>query len=157
MEAVSNCYRLPPVACRLLTGPGERCSTMDAVSRANKGHVMTTSSSDYSTVSSLLARFDRESRGMGLRAQDAAELAAWQSDLRARLRAIIGIDTMRACPLDPQIDAPEQCDGYVQTRVVIAVEPDVRMPLYVLTPADLRPGERRAVMLAPHGHGSAGK
>jgi dienelactone hydrolase len=94
---------------------------------------------------------------MGLRAHNSAELAAWQSDLRTRLRAIIGIDTMRACPLDPQLDAPEQYDGYTQTRVVIAVEPDVRMPLYVLTPDDLRPGQRRPVMLAPHGHGSAGK
>jgi dienelactone hydrolase len=119
--------------------------------------MMTISSSDYPSVPSLLARFDRESRGMRLRAQDAAELAAWRSELRARLRAIIGIDTMRACPLDPQIDAPEQCDGYVQTRVVIAVEPDVRMPLYVLTPDDLRPEQRRPVVLAPHGHASAGK
>src|SRR5215216_1018144 len=123
----------------------------------NEGSAMTISSSDYPSVPALLARFDRESRGMRLRAQDAAELAAWQSELRARLRAIIGIDTMRASSLDPQIDAPEQCDGYVQTRVVIAVEPDVRMPLYVLTPDDLRPGQRRPVMLAPHGHASAGK
>jgi dienelactone hydrolase len=118
---------------------------------------MTISSSGYPTVSALLARFDRESRGCGLRAQDAVELAAWQIELRAQLRAIIGIDTMRACPLDPQLDVPEQRDGYVQTRVVIAVEPDVRMPLYVLTPDDLRPGQRRPVVLAPHGHASAGK
>jgi dienelactone hydrolase len=118
---------------------------------------MTISSSSFPTTPALLARFDRESRGMGLRAQDAAELAAWQAELRARLCAIIGIDTMRACPPDPQEDAPEQCDGYVRTRVVIAVEPDVRMPLYVLTPADIRPGQRRPVMLALHGHGSAGK
>src|SRR5215213_7043688 len=118
---------------------------------------MTISSSDYPTLPALLARFDRESRSMQLRAQDAAALITWQNELRARLRAIIGIDTMRACPLDPQEDAPDPCDGYVRTRVVIAVEPDVRMPLYVLTPADLRPGERRPVVLAPHGHGSAGK
>jgi dienelactone hydrolase len=105
----------------------------------------------------LLARFDRESRSMRLRGQDAAELAAWRDELCARLRAIIGIDTMRACPPDPQEDAPEQCDGYTRTRVVIAVEPDVHMPLYVLTPDDLRPGQRRPVVLAPHGHSSAGK
>ena len=118
---------------------------------------MTISSSEYSSVSSLLARFEREGRGMRLHADSAANLAAWQNELRARLRALIGLDTMRACPLDPQAGAPEQCAGYVQTRVVIAVEPDVRMPLYVLTPDDLRPGQRRPVMLAPHGHGSAGK
>lgn len=118
---------------------------------------MTISSSGFPATPALLARFDREGRGMRLRAQNAAELAAWRTELRARLRAIIGIDTMRDCPLDPQADAPEQCDGYVRTRVVISVEPDVAMPLYVLTPADLRPGERRPVVLAPHGHGSAGK
>jgi dienelactone hydrolase len=119
--------------------------------------MMTVSSSDYPALPALLARFDRESRAMRLHAQGAAELAAWQNDLRARLRAIIGLDTMRACPLDPHIDPPEQFDGYAQTRVVIAVEPDVHMPLYVLTPDDLRPGQRRPVILAPHGHGSAGK
>jgi dienelactone hydrolase len=118
---------------------------------------MTISSSGYPSLTALLRRFDRESRSMRLRAQNAAELSAWQTELRARLRAIIGIDTMRACPLAPQEDAPEQCDGYLRTRVVIAVEPDVDMPLYVLTPADLRAGERRPVVLAPHGHGSAGK
>jgi len=31
------------------------------------------------------------------------------------------------------------------------------MTLYVLIPGDLQPGERRAAVLAPHGHGSAGK
>src|SRR5438046_10482078 len=118
---------------------------------------MTISSSGYPTLPALLARFDRESRGMRLRAQDAAELDAWRSELCARLRAITGIDTMRTCPLDPQEDAPERCDGYVRTRVVIGVEPDVHMPLYVLTPDDLRPSQRRPVVLAPHGHASAGK
>jgi dienelactone hydrolase len=130
---------------------------MHAADSPEEGHAMTISSSDYPSVSALLARFDRESRSMGLRAQNAAELAAWQHELRSRLRAISGIDTMRACPLDPHEDAPEQCDGYVRTRVVIAVEPDVFMPLYVLTPADLRPGRRWPVVLAPHGHASAGK
>src|SRR6266498_849529 len=95
-----------------------------------EGYAMTISSSDYPTLPSLLARFDRESRGMRLRAQDAAALTAWQSALRARLRAIIGIDTMRAGPLDPQEDASEQYDGDVRTRVVIAVAPHAGMPLY---------------------------
>src|SRR5215212_8667864 len=122
-----------------------------------QGYAMTISSSGYPTLPALLARFDRESRSMRLCARDDAELASWRSELRARLRAITGIDTMRACPPDPQEDVPEQYDGYVRTRVVIAVEPDVRMPLYVLTPSDLRPGERRPAVLAPHGHASAGK
>jgi dienelactone hydrolase len=118
---------------------------------------MTISRASYPTAPSLLARFERECRGMGLRAQSATELAVWRDELRARLRAIIGVDTMRPCPLDPQAGTPEPCDGYIRTRVVIGVEPEVRMPLYVLTPPDLRRGERRPVVLAPHGHASAGK
>jgi len=123
----------------------------------NERYAMTISSAVYPTVPALLARFDRESRSMRLSAPDAAALAAWRSALRDKLRALIGIDTMRDCPLDPQADAPEQCDGYVRTRMVITVEPHVHMPLYVLRPDDLRPDERRPVVLAPHGHGSAGK
>lgn len=111
----------------------------------------------YTAEAALLERFDRERRGMGLRARDADELSAWRDGLRARLRALTGLDTMRACPLDPQEDKPERCDGFTRTRVVLAVEPGVRMPLYVLAPAALRPGERRAVVLAPHGHGGGGK
>jgi len=118
---------------------------------------LTASSASYPTEPYLLERFDRESRRLGLRAQTAAELTAWRTELRARLRALTGIDTMRSCPLDPQVDEPEACDGYTRTRVVIAVEPNVRMPLYALAPADLQPGERRPAVLAPHGHGSAGK
>lgn len=118
---------------------------------------MTFTSASYPTEPALLERFDRESRSMGLRAQSADELAAWRAALRARLGALIGLDTMRPCPLEPQEDRPEGCDGYARTRVVIAVEPGVRMPLYALTPSGLRPGERRPVVLAPHGHGSGGK
>jgi dienelactone hydrolase len=118
---------------------------------------MTFSSPTYPTAPALLERFDRESRQMGLRATTPAELASWRSELRARLRALIGLDTMRPAPLAPEAGPPEQCDGYTRTHVVIGVEPGLRMPLYVLTPADLRPGERRPVLLAPHGHGGGGK
>jgi dienelactone hydrolase len=111
----------------------------------------------YPAEPSLLARFDRESRSMGLRAQSQAELAAWRDSLRVRLRTIIGIDTMQPCALDAQEDAAEQCDGYTRTRVVISVEPGVQMPLYVLIPSDRKHAEPRPVVLAPHGHGSAGK
>jgi len=114
-------------------------------------------SATYPSEPYLLARFDRECRSMGLRAKSEAELAAWRAELRARLRAITGIDTMRWCALDPQEDTPEQCDGYSRTRVVITVEPGVQMPLYALIPSDMGCGERRPVVLAPHGHGSAGK
>lgn len=113
--------------------------------------------SSFTTEEYLLARFDAESRAMGLRASSPGELAAWRDALRERLRALIGLDTMRACPLSPRYDPPVPQDGYVRQRIVIDVEPGVAMPLFALTPADLRPGERRPVVIAPHGHGGGGK
>lgn len=118
---------------------------------------MNLSSASYPTEPYLLERFARESRRMGLNASNAEALAAWRSELRERLRTLIGLPTMLACPLDPIVDAPVLCDGFTRTRVVLSTEPGVQMPLYVLTPADLQAGERRPAVLAPHGHGGSGK
>jgi dienelactone hydrolase len=118
---------------------------------------MNTSSATYPTEPYLLERFAREGRRMGVQAQDAAALAAWGTALREHLHTLLGLPTMQPCPLDPQADAPVQCDGYLRTRVVLNTEPGVQMPLYVLTPADLQPGERRPAVIAPHGHGGGGK
>lgn len=105
----------------------------------------------------LLRRFDSAGRTMGFKAQTPAELQSWQDELRTKLRAITGIDTMESCPLDPQFGSIEQMDGYTRQWISIETEPGVRMPLYVLIPDGLAAGERRPVMLAPHGHSSAGK
>lgn len=109
-------------------------------------------SSDY-----MLHRFDTVGRQMALRARNLAELQAWQVELRAQLRRTLGLDTMRWAPLEPKITERVALDGYVRERVELQTEPGVIMPVYVLIPGDLQPGERRAAMLAPHGHGSAGK
>lgn len=105
----------------------------------------------------LAARFDMLARQHGVRAQTAGELLAWQQGLRTRLRSLIGLDTMQECALEPQAGPIEALDGYTSQRVVIQVEPGLSMPVVVLVPASLKPGERRAVVLAPHGHGGGGK
>jgi dienelactone hydrolase len=105
----------------------------------------------------LLARYDAISRQMGLRATTLEELERWRQELRARLRQLLGMDTMLGCPLEPRITERVELEGYVRERVLLQTEPGVIMPLYVFLPADLGPGERRPAVIAPHGHGSAGK
>ena len=70
---------------------------------------------------------------------------------------MLGLDTMRDAPLDPVITERVACAGYMRERVLLQTEPGVIMPLYVLIPDGLRPGERRPAVLAPHGHSSGGK
>lgn len=105
----------------------------------------------------LAARFAQVGGQLRLRADTAAELGAWQAELRARLGRLIGLGTFRHAPLDPVLDPVVQEDGYTRQRITIMVEPGLRMPLYLLRPDDMRPGERRAPIIAPHGHGGGGK
>lgn len=106
----------------------------------------------------FVERFDRLSRQMGLPAGITLEqFPAWQAQLREKLWSLLGLDNFEQTDLDPEYDPPETFDGYTSQRVVISTEPGIRMPFYLLTPADMQPGERRPVMLALAGHGGGGK
>jgi len=111
----------------------------------------------FTTEDALAARFDVLSRQLGLRAESADELLIWQRGLAAQLRRTLGLDTMREASLDPVITERVACVGYTRERVLMQTEPGVVMPLYVLIPDGLMPGERRPAVLAPHGHSSGGK
>ena len=111
----------------------------------------------YTSMEYFLVRYDAISRQMGYRATTLEEHQRWQRELRTRLRQITGIDTMSSCSLEPRITERVTKDGYVRERVLIQTEPGVIMTLYALIPADLGPGERRPVVITPHGHGSGGK
>ena len=111
----------------------------------------------YTTMEYLLARYEAIGRQMGYRATTLGEHQRWQMELRARLRQLLGVDTMITCPLRPEITERVQLDGYARERVLIQTEPGVIMPLYVLVPDGLASGERRPAVITPHGHGSGGK
>lgn len=111
----------------------------------------------HTTLPYMLDRFQAIGRQMGLRARTAGELRAWQLELRARLRRLIGLDSMHPAPLKPRITERVRLDDYTRERVELETEPGVVMPLYVLLPEGLGRGERRPSVLAPHGHGSGGK
>jgi len=111
----------------------------------------------YTAMEYLLLRFDALARQMGFRAATLEEHQRWQHELRARLRQITGVNTMISCPLEPEITERVSLEGYARERVLLQTEPGIIMPVYVLLPADLPPGERRPIVIAPHGHSSGGK
>lgn len=111
----------------------------------------------FSTEEYLATRFTQLGRQFGLRARSQAELYSWQAELRARLRDLIGLGTHRHCELAPERDAIERCDGYTRHRITIAVEPGLRMPLYVLRPGEHSAAAPYRAVIATHGHGGGGK
>lgn len=111
----------------------------------------------YTSTGHLLEVYDRESRKLGLKAESIAEYEEWKKAARARLSDITGICRMEKCGLKAQRLESVQMDGYRRDKMLIQTEPDVWMPFYVLIPDGIKPGEKRPCMIAPHGHGSAGK
>jgi dienelactone hydrolase len=105
----------------------------------------------------LEERFLRFARQMGFRATRDQDVLAWQAQLRGKVAELLGLHTMIPWPPNPKITERVPLDGYERHRIEIATEPGVIMPLYALIPANLKPGERRAAVVAPHGHGSGGK
>lgn len=102
-------------------------------------------------------RFDLVNRQLGFSAATADEYTAWKTQVRGELAGLIGTATMVPCDPSPRLLERETLDGYVREKILLQTEPDVWMPFYLLIPDDLAPGERRPVVLAPHGHASCGK
>ncbi len=85
------------------------------------------------------------------------EYLTWKEETRTLLSNLIGLDKMEQCNLAPEILEEVQIDQNIRReKVVIQVEPDVWMPMYILTPAILKE-DRIKCFIAPPGHNGAGK
>lgn len=111
----------------------------------------------YTTEQYFARRFDRVGRSLELKANTAEEFAVWKKQLRRALWEVTGMDTMIRCEPAPQHLETRRMEGYCREKYLIETEPGVLMPFYVLIPGDYRKGERRAAVVAPHGHDSHGK
>lgn len=109
----------------------------------------------YTAEAHLTRRFERMGRRLGVRGETPAEVRAWQNELRGAVARCLGMDTFERCPGRVEVRERERLEDHVREDLVLETEPDVWMPFYLLLPLDLS-GPRPAV-LAPHGHGSAGK
>ena len=85
-------------------------------------------------------------------------LRAWRTAFRADLRRALGHETIADAgvpDLAPDRTESERCDGYDRQRWTIRTETGLRLPFYLLVPADADPPY--PVALVAHGHGDAGK
>ena len=111
----------------------------------------------YTTEKYFAKRYDAAYRPFAFRAESAEEFFKWKRDFRALLTKLLGFDKMLCCAPEVKSISVEKMDGYTREKLVIKTEPDVEMPLYLLKPENVKPGERLPMMIAPHGHASYGK
>jgi len=111
----------------------------------------------YAVYPYMAKRFDQVKRSLAFKGTKAAQFKRCRDATVKTLKSLTGFDTMQMSPLRPRITERVQCDGYTRERIEIQTEPQVIAVLYALVPDGIARGERRPVVLCPHGHGSGGK
>ena len=112
----------------------------------------------YTSLEHFKKIFDKRGRQKAFKATSIEEYEVWKREVREILWDITGLKHMETCPLSPQHIETVKLDGMVRKEMIIQVEPEVWMPFYVLIPDEpLMVNGKKQVMLAPHGHSSAGK
>lgn len=111
----------------------------------------------YTTLQSMQERFEKEERKNRFQAKTVEEYINWKRETRKLLAELIGLPKMKTCDLAPKLlESIEAEEGIRREKVVIQVELQVYMPMYILIPKTVRQGEIQCFMAIP-GHQGAGK
>jgi len=85
----------------------------------------------------------------------------WQKHARAALIELIGLKQMEngLAGFKSKVSigkAKETNDPFTRALCSIETEPGIRVPFYLLVPKDAKKGQRRPLLLCPHGHDTLG-
>ena len=80
------------------------------------------------------------------------ELRVWQAESRVILRQLFGFDTFEPCENKLFELERTQLSDHTRVKYVLQTEEKVYVPLFCLIPADIKPGEKRPVVICPNGH-----
>lgn len=111
----------------------------------------------YSSLPGMLRKYDKYARQDAFSGHTPEEFEVWREKTREKLWELLGMKYMETCPLEPRLEERVVLDGgIVREKVVIQVEPDTWMPMYILIPQDTL-GDKPQCFLALPGHQGAGK
>ncbi len=102
----------------------------------------------------LLKRYRERKPSMPMTASTEKEFYGWQAQFRTKLLETLGELPNERCELEPLIVERVEMDDCWCERLLINSEPDMAVPAYLLIPKDMHPNEKRAAILACHGHGN---
>lgn len=108
----------------------------------------------YGSLPGMLKKYERNARSGRFQGATKEEFVIWQKEMREQLGELIGLPRMEECRQEARVaERVEAEKGIIREKVLLQVEPDVWMPLYILIPE----GEPKGVFLALPGHMGAGK
>ena len=108
----------------------------------------------YGSLPGMLKKYERTARSGRFTGNTAEEFEFWRKKMRERLKELIGLSGMEYCDLSPRtLECVEIGEGIRREKILLQVEPDTWMPVYLLVPK----GKPRGVFLALPGHLGGGK
>ncbi len=91
----------------------------------------------YGSLAGMQRKFDKYSRQDAFTGETIEEFQAWQQKAKETLKDLLGWKYMEDCPLNPIVEERiVREDGIIREKVVIQVEPDTYMPMYILIPKE---------------------
>ncbi|MBQ8638905.1 MAG: hypothetical protein IJ468_07035 [Lachnospiraceae bacterium] len=111
----------------------------------------------YTCKETLERRMVMKGRKSGFRSETKEAYQEWRTGLKQTLSDLIGLQNMTPCPLRAEtLEKVVIEDGITREKVIIEVEEDVWMPVYILIPEKVNEVPIPCFMAAP-GHLGAGK
>lgn len=89
----------------------------------------------YGSLAGMQRKFDKYSRQDAFTGETLEEFQTWQKNAKETLKDLLGWKYMEDCPLNPVVEERiVREDGIIREKIIIQVEPDTYMPMYILIP-----------------------
>ena len=106
----------------------------------------------YTSLEQMKALFNKKGCQNRFTGNTEAALKKWQNENRKLFAEILGFDTFEPCKNEFIELERVELEKYTRIKYLLQTEEFVYVPSYLLIPNDIKPGEKRKVMIAPHGH-----
>ena len=111
----------------------------------------------YGSLKGMQNKFDKYARQDAFTGSTREEWEAWKETSRETLKDLLGWKYMETCDLAPCVEEVLELEnGIRREKVILQVEPEVYMPMYILIPPKQNEGKQKCFLALP-GHQGAGK
>ena len=111
----------------------------------------------YGSLKGMQKKFDNYARQDAFTGSTREEWESWKESSRETLKELLGWKYMETCDLAPRVEEVVELEnGIRREKVILQVEPEVYMPMYILIPPKQNEGKQKCFLALP-GHQGAGK